>query len=287
MPERRGVAKRCRLGCVAMDGVILVGVGAANLSTMLIESGAILKKADFCGELANNMAKRSAQAILSTPAYPFVEAAHYLNIPLSTLRAWCLGQGAAGGKTQTFRPVIRLDANDRRALSFLNLVEAHVLAAIRRRHHVPLPKVRLALSYVSKKLNIDRPLARAAFQTDGIDLFVEKLGSLINVARDGQTEMKDMIRDHLKRIDRDTAGLPIRLFLFTRKDEIKEQPSPVVVDPRIAFGRPVLAGRSVPTAVLADRFKAGDTLVQLAEDYDTSSQNIEEALRCELERKAA
>jgi hypothetical protein len=70
MPERRGVAKRCRLGCVAMDGVILVGVGAANLSTMLIESGAILKKADFCGGLANNMAKRSAQAILSTPAYP-------------------------------------------------------------------------------------------------------------------------------------------------------------------------------------------------------------------------
>jgi uncharacterized protein (DUF433 family) len=49
----------------------------------------------------------------------------------------------------------------------------------------------------------------------------------------------------------------------------------------------VLAGRSVPTAVLADRFKAGDTLTQLAEDYDTLPLNIEEALRCELERKAA
>jgi uncharacterized protein (DUF433 family) len=49
----------------------------------------------------------------------------------------------------------------------------------------------------------------------------------------------------------------------------------------------VLAGRSVPTAVLADRFKAGDTLNRLAEDYDTSPQQIEEALCCELERKAA
>jgi uncharacterized protein (DUF433 family) len=39
--------------------------------------------------------------------------------------------------------------------------------------------------------------------------------------------------------------------------------------------------------VLADRFKAGDTLNQLAEDYETSPQQIEEALRCELERKAA
>jgi uncharacterized protein (DUF433 family) len=234
------------------------------------------------------MAKRSAKTILSTPAYPFVEAAHYLNIPLSTLRAWCLGQGyRADGKTRRFQPIIRLDANDRRALSFLNLVEAHVLAAIRRQYHVPLPKVRQALSYVSRKLSTDRPLANAEFQTDGVDLFLEKLGSLINVTREGQTEMADVIRNHLKRIERDTQGVPVRLFLFTRKDDIRDQPSPVVVDPRIAFGRPVLAGRSVPTAVLADRFKAGDTLTQLAEDYDTSPQNIEEALRCEFERKAA
>jgi uncharacterized protein (DUF433 family) len=245
---------------------------------------------DFgCGvESRDNMARLSAKTILSTPAYPFVEAAHYLNIPLSTLRAWCLGQGyREDRKTPRFQSIIRLDANDRRALSFLNLVEAHVLAAIRRQHHVPLPKVRQALAYVSKKMDMQRPLAESEFQTDGVDLFLEKLGSLVNVTREGQTEMKDVIRDHLKRIERDTQGVPIRLFLFTRKDDIRDQPSPIVVDPRIAFGRPVLAGRSVPTAVLADRFKAGDTLTQLAEDYETSPQNIEEALRCELERKAA
>ncbi|HWS65771.1 MAG TPA: DUF433 domain-containing protein [Steroidobacteraceae bacterium] len=234
------------------------------------------------------MAKLSAKKVLSTPAYPFVEGAHYLNIPQSTLRSWCLGQNyRADGKTRRFQPLIRLDAKDRRALSFLNLVEAHVLAAIRRQHHVPLPTVRQALVFVSKKMGTDRPLAEAEFQTDGVDLFLEKLGSLINVSRDGQTEMKEVIQDHLKRIERDTRGIPIRLFLFTRKDDVRDQPSPVVVDPRIAFGRPVLAGRSVPTAVLADRFKAGDSLTQLAEDYDTSPQQIEEALRCELERKAA
>ena len=63
------------------------------------------------------MAKRRANAILSIPAYPFVEAADYLNVPLSMLRASCLGQGfAAGSRTRAFRPVIRLDANDRRAI---------------------------------------------------------------------------------------------------------------------------------------------------------------------------
>jgi hypothetical protein len=55
------------------------------------------------------MAKRSTKSILSTPAYPFIEAAHYLNIPLSTLRAWCLGQGyREDGKTRRFQPIIRL-----------------------------------------------------------------------------------------------------------------------------------------------------------------------------------
>lgn len=234
------------------------------------------------------MAKRSINKLLETPTYPFVEAAHYLNIPLSTLRAWSLGQGyRAGGETRRFLPIIRLDGNQRRAMSFLNLVEAHVLAAIRRQHHVSLPKVRQALGYVSKGLNSPRPLAQADFQTNGVELFVEKLGSLVNVNREGQTEMAELMRDHLKRIERNTQGVPVRLFLFTRKDEIRDQPSSVVVDPKVAFGRPVLAGRAVPTAVLADRFKAGDTLTQLAEDYDTSPQNIEEALRCELERKAA
>ena len=55
----------------------------------------------------------------------------------------------------------------------------------------------------------------------------------------------------------------------------------------IAFGRPVLVGKGVPTAVLADRFKAGDTLADMAQDYDTSTQAIEEAIRCELSRREA
>jgi hypothetical protein len=42
------------------------------------------------------------ETLLTTPAYPFVEAAHYLHIPVTTLRAWCLGQ-------RGFRSVIRLD----------------------------------------------------------------------------------------------------------------------------------------------------------------------------------
>ncbi|HEX5461465.1 MAG TPA: DUF433 domain-containing protein [Steroidobacteraceae bacterium] len=99
--------------------------------------------------------------------------------------------------------------------------------------------------------------------------------------------MADVLRQHLKRIERNAEGVPVRLFPFTRTDERSGQPATVVIDPHVAFGRPVPAGRAVPTAVLVDRFKAGDSFEPLAGDYGTSAQAIEEALRCELDRQAA
>jgi uncharacterized protein (DUF433 family) len=226
-----------------------------------------------------------------TPAYPFGEAAHYLGLPTSTLRSWCVGQGytSTKGKPMRFRNVIDLDGEPTEGLSFLNLVEAHVLAAIRRSHGVALPKIRASLEFVANKLKVKRPLASAEFQTNGVDLFVEEFGSLLNVAKDGQVEMADLMRVYLRRIKRDEHGVPIKLYPFTRKNisPLDAAPSPVEMDPRIAFGRPVLVGRSVPTAVLADRFKAGDALSVLAKDYDTSTEGIEEAIRCEIDRRKA
>lgn len=233
------------------------------------------------------MGMMDIDTVRSTPAYSFVEAAHYLNIPLSTLSSWCRGQKNKHDGTTRFQPVIQLDGNPGEGLSFLNLVEAHVLAAIRREHRISLQKVRRALDFVERKLGIERPLTNARFETDGVHLLVRELERLINVSHEGQLEIEPLIRTFLKRIKRDPSGVPIKLYPFTRKSVSANEPEPVEIDPRVAFGRPVLAGRGVPTAVLADRFKAGDSLSDLAEDYDTSTQIIEEAIRCELSRREA
>lgn len=234
------------------------------------------------------MGRMDVDQLRRTPAYSYVEAAHYLNLPPSTLSSWFRGQAyTQDGQIRQFRPVIRLDGQAGEGLSFLNLVEAHVLAAIRREHSIPLQKVRRALEYVKKKLGIERPLADARFETDGVDLLVHELEKLVNVSREGQLEIEPVIRTFLKRIERDPGGIPIKLYPFTRKSLSTDEPAPVEIDPRVAFGRPVLIGRGVPTAVLADRFKAGDSLADLAEDYDTSTETIEEAIRCELTRREA
>ena len=232
------------------------------------------------------MTREQLDRLRRTPAYPFIEAAHYLNMPVSTLRAWCIGQDyKVKGSTRRFQPLIVLDGSKSEGLSFLNLVEAHVLAAIRRTHDIPLPKVREALAFMKKRMKSERPLVERAFQTDGVSLFVEELSSLVNVTREGQIEMKELLLAHLHRIERDSAGLPIRLYPFTRSGT-QAREAPVQIDPTIAFGRPSLRGKAVPTAVLADRFKAGEPMTTLAEDFDVTVAVIEDAIRCELDRAA-
>ena len=95
--------------------------------------------------------------------------------------------------------------------------------------------------------------------------------------------MRGIIEVYLRRVARDPRGVPIKLYRVTRKEPATDRERTVVIDPAIAFGRPVLAGTRVPTAILADRFKAGDALQELADDYRTTPQAIEEALRCELD----
>jgi uncharacterized protein (DUF433 family) len=218
------------------------------------------------------------------PAYGIDEAALYLQVPPATLRSWVLGRDYPVKKGRArFQPLIRPASEDGvRLLSFLNLVEAHVLSAIRHEFGVDLAAVRRAIDFLEKRKPSRHPLADRSFETDGQDLFVRELGHLVAVSAGGQKAMRAVLDAHLKRIVRDGRGMALRLFLFTRRGvHAPDAPRIVLVDPGISYGRPVLAGTGIPTAVIAERFKAGETIADLAADYDRSPGDIEEALRCE------
>jgi uncharacterized protein (DUF433 family) len=220
------------------------------------------------------------------PAYSLVEAAHYLRMPEGTLRSWVVGRWyPVAGQAKRFKPLVHLDDPKKQYLSFINLVEAHVLAAIRRRHGVKLPKVRTALDYVKRQFHIEHPLIDQTFQTDGLDLFVERYGDLINASREGQQAMKEIISVYLKRIERDSKGLPIKLYPFTRDSESdtapKTDPRVVVMNPAVSFGRPVIVGTGIPVSSIYERYRAGDSVADLAKDFRLDTSAIEEAIRCE------
>jgi uncharacterized protein (DUF433 family) len=218
------------------------------------------------------------------PAFTIAEAAHYLRIPLATLRSWVRGRFYPTERGQKFfNPIVELPDSKLPSLSFVNMVEAHVLDAIRREHDISLPKVRIALDYVRKQFGSRHPLADHKFQTDGIALFLSRFEKLIAVSEAGQLAMKDMLAAHLRRVEHDETGLATRLYPFTRKRQLDE-PKVIVIDPWISFGRPTITG--IATAIIAERYKAGESVDELAEDYGCQPGHVEEAVRCELQLAA-
>lgn len=216
------------------------------------------------------------------PTYTIPDAACYLRIPAVTIRSWTVGRSypVADGK-RFFEPLITVSQQKPQLLSFTNLIEIHVLRAIRQHHKIQLDKVRTALDFLESHLKVSHPLSHESFRTDGISLFIERYGTLINASAQGQTQLKQVLTRHLERIEPDDSGLAIKLYPFTRSDEA-HNPRLVVIDPRIAFGRLVIAGTGIPTHIIAERYKAGDSLQDLIEDYDCEPNQIEEAIRCEI-----
>lgn len=228
------------------------------------------------------------------PAYNILQASRYLKIPFETLRGWVRGRNRVdeNGKRRFVEPVIKLPDRDRPSLSFVNLIEAHVLDGMRRQYGVPFGRIRRGLEFLEEKQPSKHPLADWLFQTDGVDLFIEHLHSYINISSQGQLVMKHVVGAFLHRIDRNLDGTPRQLFPFVKKPErirdkdvnvLEQQPRPVVINPFISFGKPILVGTGIPTAIIAERFQAGDSIELLSTDYDLSPEQIQKAIRYENE----
>ncbi len=211
------------------------------------------------------------------PAYTVAEAAHYLRLPAATLRSWVLGRRyptAEGGAR--FHPLIRPASRKPPLLSFWNLIEAHVLRSLRTDHGVSVPALRTALSYAEKELGIERLLLRPELRTNAGSVFLQKYGALIDLSASGQLAMRRVLQQHLKRIAWDRSKFPVQLYPFLPAGE-GEKDRPIVIDARLAFGRPVLASKSISTRAIADRIDAGERVVDIAKDYGLDASEIEQA----------
>ena len=216
------------------------------------------------------------------PAYTFADAAKYLNIALPTLRSWIRGyRYKVKGGSAFFKPILSLPDTKIPRLSYTNLVEVFVLSSLRRKHKIDLHKIRTAIRSLQRQFHSPHPLAEHIFETNGIDIFVEKYGHLINVGRDGQLAMRRVLHDYLTRVEHDPSGRAARLYPFIRLNGTA-QPRNVVINPYVSFGKPVITGTGLPTRVVAERFKAGDSISLIARDYGRKEEEIDDAIRYEL-----
>ena len=214
---------------------------------------------------------RSYTSIEEAPAYPFRDAGHYLRLHAATVRRWT---DLVGGVSE---PLV--GEPDVRAISYVQLLELHVLKAMRLRHDVPLQRIRQALAYLQQHRPSAHPLLDNDFATDGLDLFLASDDGLLNVSRGGQAEIQELVSLYVSRIkwhrDRHPVFAP-----FVQADRPGE-PESITIQPTVAFGRSVIAGTGIATEVVASRFNQRESLADLATEYGVSPTIIEEAIRWE------
>ena len=239
-----------------------------------------------CGMCCRNIramptSRRSETAIndsRSRPAYTVAEAARYLRIPVTTLRAWTVGRpGPTAARLGGLMPLVQPANREPVLLSFWNLIEAHVLRSLRTHHAVSLQAVRQALSFAEREMGIKRLLLHREMRTDGGRIFLDRYGQLIDLSASGQLAMKKVFEEHLRRVEWDARAFPIRLYPFVAS-EYPESDRPISIDANVAFGRPVIRRGGISTGTIADRIDAGESVAAVAADYDLREEEIEQAV---------
>jgi uncharacterized protein (DUF433 family) len=213
-------------------------------------------------------------------AYSLAEAARYLKLPQATLRAWAVGRDYPVAEGQVrFKALITPARRKPPLLSFFNLIEAHVLRALRTEHGVSIKALRDSIAYAERTLKIQRLLLHEYLCTHGGEVLLEHYGELIELSNSGQIAIRRALEDHLARVEWDPWRFPVRLYPYPTA--ALDGRRPIAIDANLAFGRPVLVARGVSTHAIAERLDAGESVNELAADYDVTPADIEQAAQYE------
>ena len=207
---------------------------------------------------------------LYLPAYRVSDAAYYAAISPQTVANWHYRQAALGAALP--------GREHRRPLSYLQLVEVAIVAVFRK-FGVPLNSIRRTREYMAQSFKSEYPFAEYKFKTDGYHLLMDLLEfepiwdfrKLIVADKGGQLGWERMMEDKLYEFDYE-YDLAIRWHVAGRQ-------SPVIIDPRIAFGAPTIEG--IPTWVLKGRWKAGESIEDIEVDFKLSQEGVKYALEFE------
>ena len=231
------------------------------------------------------MKTASSNARFAEPIYTIAEAARFLGVPPSTMATWARGyvrhpagrpvvRGAAVITSEVARPNFP-------TIPFIGLAEGMVVAAFRQAG-VSLQHIRRAVSVLEQEIRLDHALASARLYTDGAVILYdfaeasdEQLAGLTEVAS-RQRVFAPVIEEYLRRIEYAADGWAARLISPAIKRPV------VAVDPARCFGQPMFVHGAVRVEDVIDRWRAGDPLTDVAEDFGVPAEDVEDVLRVAL-----
>ncbi len=210
--------------------------------------------------------------------YSFAEAAHLADVSTTTVKNWVFGYTVRG------REVPPLFPSDNGAMvSFLQMIEIMVAGRFRKSasgKSLSFKKVRDAHVNTQESWGIEYPFAHMKLEALGghIVHFLRAGGSVNSYqALDApeQWTLPGVLRSEtVDQIEYDDE-LAARWFPIGKT-------VPIVVDPRLSTGLPVIEGRGVTVQAIRKRFKAGLRIDFIAKDFEMDPDLVETALQyCE------
>lgn len=216
--------------------------------------------------------------LLSRPVYGMAQVDWILRLTPGTARRWIDGYTRSG---KHYEPVVRPHTTGEEIVTWGEFTEARLLSEFR--DGVPMVRMRPAVARLRELFDRPYPLAHALpwLETSGRELVLrvqQEVGLTsqfqLVVLRNDQLVLT-LPTDRFVRSAEWEQGVVRRLHPLPELDR-------VVLDPLRQFGEPVV--RSVPTAVIAEQVRAGDRISMIADLYELSQEEIEQAIRYELLR---
>lgn len=221
--------------------------------------------------------------LLERPTYGMTQVDRLLLLHSGTARRWIDGYTRAG---RAYPPVIRLTPTGDDLVTWGEFVETRFLAEYRRKD-IPMHHLRPTIEALRERFQTKYPLAHAQpfLQVWGRELVYEAQEEVglerqlyLVVLRNKQLVLADPAAHFIDSIDFGAGEVAERVRPMA---EVQE----VVVDPLRQFGAPVV--RNVPTEVIAEQVRAGDSPTSIAQLYELAEQEVNAAVRYELMRLQA
>ncbi len=212
---------------------------------------------------------------LAAGAYTLPDAARLLGLPAGKLRSWVSGIAVDASRHLPAGPFATRSNGRDRHVDFYTLIELFTVAELRKAG-LSMRTLRENRVELSERFSTPYPFALKGLLTDGHRL-IKELGeqALLELGTGGQSAFEAVLVPFCRQLDFDTASqLAARFFPMGRE-------VPIVVSPKHAFGRPVVSGTNVTTEAIANLVRGGESMDDIAHEYELPIEQIDAAWRFE------
>ncbi|MCG6657338.1 MerR family transcriptional regulator [Halomonas campisalis] len=202
-------------------------------------------------------------ALAGIGLYSPKQAERLIGVDAAKIRRWLLAEDGQNGPLWHPEPEA-LGLED--TLSFKDLLEIRAVAQFRK-HGVPLQTIRSALANLSELMQRDYPLLHPQLVTDGKAVILKAFKG------NGETAMTDLAKFQDVMTEVVAPSIKDRVTFDASNNPVRWSPDPsdpgIVVDPKFAFGKPIVLPSHMSTIALFKAYEAEDG------DADAVARNLD------------